>query len=86
MGIAVPLWLKRLRRRQSSTFKPVVLVTGCASGIGLAIAERLYYDMRFRVVVTARAKSLKALRERFKEGLEVTPADFNPLNWFKNKS
>jgi hypothetical protein len=28
-------------------------------------------------------KSAGALRERFKEGLIVTPSDFNPLNWFK---
>jgi hypothetical protein len=28
-------------------------------------------------------KNAGQLRARFQEGLEVTPADFNPLNWFK---
>jgi hypothetical protein len=30
-------------------------------------------------------RSAAALRERFKEGLEVTPGDFNPLDWFGKK-
>jgi tetratricopeptide (TPR) repeat protein len=28
-------------------------------------------------------RNAAALRQRFKEGLEVSPSDFNPLNWFK---
>jgi tetratricopeptide (TPR) repeat protein len=28
-------------------------------------------------------RSAAALRERLREGLEVTASDFNPLNWFK---
>ena len=28
-------------------------------------------------------RSADALRARLKDGLEVTPSDFNPLNWFK---
>ncbi len=28
-------------------------------------------------------KNAGELRARFQEGLQVTPADFNPLNWFK---
>jgi tetratricopeptide (TPR) repeat protein len=28
-------------------------------------------------------RSAAALRQRLKEGTEVTPSDFNPLNWFK---
>jgi tetratricopeptide (TPR) repeat protein len=30
-------------------------------------------------------KSASALRQRFKDGLAVTPSDFNPLDWFKKK-
>jgi hypothetical protein len=30
-------------------------------------------------------RSAAALRERFKDGLAVTPADFNPLDWFGKK-
>ncbi len=28
-------------------------------------------------------RSAGVLRERFQEGLKVSPSDFNPLNWFK---
>lgn len=48
-------------------FRPVILVTGCSSGIGLALAELLFEDARFRVVVTARKSSLIRLTERFQE-------------------
>lgn len=50
-----------------SGFQPVVLVTGCSSGIGLALAELLYKEKHYRVVVTARAGSLAHLKERFQE-------------------
>lgn len=45
----------------------MVLVTGCSSGIGLALAELLYKEPHYRVVVTARANSLERLKERFQE-------------------
>lgn len=45
----------------------VVLVTGCSSGIGLALAELLYSHPRYRVVVTARERSLSHLTRRFSE-------------------
>lgn len=48
-------------------FQPVVLVTGCSSGIGLALAELLYKEQNYRVIVTARAGSLGRLKERFQE-------------------
>ncbi len=48
-------------------FKPVILVTGCSSGIGLALAEALYPLTQYRVIITARTKSLGILRERFQE-------------------
>lgn len=55
------------KRKTPSTYKPVILVTGCSSGIGMAIAEALYDSRNYRVVVTARASSLAKLKERFKE-------------------
>ncbi|PIT99484.1 MAG: oxidoreductase [Bdellovibrionales bacterium CG10_big_fil_rev_8_21_14_0_10_45_34] len=60
-----------------SLFKPVVLVTGCGSGIGLALAELLYKHAQYRVVITARAKSLPHLQERFPdtERFWVRPLD-----------
>lgn len=48
-------------------FQPVILVTGCSSGIGLALAELLYGEHRYRVVVTARKGSVASLRKKFQE-------------------
>lgn len=47
--------------------QPVVLVTGCSSGIGLALAELLYKEQHYRVIATARAASLASLSERFQD-------------------
>src|SRR5688572_23464795 len=54
-------------RRKKNPFQPVVLVTGCSSGIGMALAELLYTQPHYRVIVTARAKSIEILRTRFAE-------------------
>lgn len=48
-------------------FKPVILVTGGSSGIGLALAKLLYHVPEYRVVVTSREKSLPSLRELLPE-------------------
>jgi short-subunit dehydrogenase len=48
-------------------YKPVVLITGCSSGIGLSTAQLLYQKTHFRVVVTAREKSLGVVRNLFQE-------------------
>ena len=58
-------WFKRSGKPQD--FKPVILVTGCASGIGFALAKMLYKNNLYRVVVTAREKSLPKLLAKFKE-------------------
>jgi short-subunit dehydrogenase len=55
------------KRKKEQTYQPVILVTGCSSGIGLALAHLLYSNFDFRVVVTVRAKSLEKMREIFKE-------------------
>jgi short-subunit dehydrogenase len=65
----------------------VVLVTGCGSGLGLNLAEQLFQSQKYRVVVTARTKSLPELRLRFEESerfiireLDVTnPAQVHQL-------
>lgn len=72
-------WFKR---RANYSFKPVIVITGCASGIGRAIAELLIRQNSYRVVVTAREHSLKRMTDLFKEGenlwirsLDITRAD-----------
>lgn len=55
------------KRRSRYSFKPVILVTGCSSGIGLAIADLLHKHKSYRVVATARASSLERLRSKFVE-------------------
>lgn len=66
-----------LRRKTSSAFKPVVLVTGCGSGIGLSIARLLRDESEYRVVITARSGSLDALKSEFpvSDRLMVLPLD-----------
>lgn len=45
--------------------KEVVLITGCNSGLGRALALQLINSGNYRVVVTARAKSFDQLKEIF---------------------
>ena len=61
-------WLRRLKRSgRPQTYKPVVLLTGCSSGIGLALAQLLYHSYEYRVVVTCRRQSFDTLKEKFAE-------------------
>lgn len=55
------------KRKTPTTYKPVVLVTGCTSGIGAAIAELLYQHIPYRVIVTGRKASFGGLHARFRE-------------------
>lgn len=43
----------------------MIIVTGCSSGIGLALAQLLEKEPDYRVVITARASSLEKLKEKF---------------------
>lgn len=54
-------------RKSTQGFQPVILVTGCGSGIGRALAKVLYEKTRYRVVITAREHSLPQLRNDFPE-------------------
>ncbi len=54
-------------KHKPQRFKPVILVTGCASGIGLALAQALYKLDEYRVVATARQASLHKVHEQFQE-------------------
>lgn len=59
-------WLRKFWPKPTS-FSPVILVTGCSSGIGLALARRLVKHPRYRVVITCRERSLAKLKEKFTE-------------------
>jgi short-subunit dehydrogenase len=63
-------------------YKPVVLVTGCSSGIGLAIAKKLLAFGQYRLVLTTRSQSLELLQKMFPatENLIVMPLDVTVLN------
>jgi NAD(P)-dependent dehydrogenase (short-subunit alcohol dehydrogenase family) len=70
------------RRMPQSPFRPVVLVTGCGSGIGLALTDLLYNHPEYRVVCTARSRTQSTLKARYPESdrfwirtLDVTDED-----------
>jgi short-subunit dehydrogenase len=47
--------------------KPVIIVTGCGSGIGYELAQILYLREDLNVIVTARSKSLELIYKKFIE-------------------
>ncbi len=52
-------------------YRPVVLVTGCSSGIGRAVAHNLVKQNHYRLVLTAREKSIGLLQQEFPENDSV---------------
>ena len=52
---------------QERAFKPVVLVTGCGSGIGFALSKLLKESGEYRVVATARKESIEKLKQELPE-------------------
>jgi NAD(P)-dependent dehydrogenase (short-subunit alcohol dehydrogenase family) len=52
---------------ESGNFRPVVLITGCASGVGFALAKLLKTTEVYRVAATARPESAGNLKAQFKE-------------------
>jgi NAD(P)-dependent dehydrogenase (short-subunit alcohol dehydrogenase family) len=48
-------------------YKPVILVTGTASGIGFALAKLLHRTIGYRVCITARADSIEKLKSIFRD-------------------
>ena len=55
-------WFKRIR---SNSYKPVILITGCSSGIGLELAKLFSKVPHYRTVITTRPQSIAKLKELF---------------------
>lgn len=53
--------------RQDGDRRPVIFITGCGSGLGLALARILYSQSKYRAVVTARGESFQRLRDEFRD-------------------
>ena len=61
-------------------YKPVILITGCAAGLGLSLAKLLVSTNQYRVVATARSKSLVQLKSFFKESEDLTICELDVTN------
>lgn len=72
---SVLYWFRRNNIDQN--FKPVILVTGCNRGIGLALAQMLYDCLEYRVIATVREKNLEEAKLRFppNDRFQVLPMD-----------
>lgn len=66
--------------RNEQRFRPIILITGCGSGLGLATAELLYRQKQYRVVATARRGSMSHLRKLFPESDHFRVRPLNVLS------
>lgn len=57
--------------KPEADYKPIVLITGCSSGIGEAIARLFIEKPEYRIVITSREKSLGLLQQNFIESDRV---------------
>lgn len=58
-------------KKPSPEYQPVILITGCSSGIGDAIARYFIDKTEYRIVITSREKSLGLLQQNFPESDRV---------------
>ncbi len=77
---------RRWQRRKQQYFRPLILITGAGSGIGLALAQTLYAQPQYRVLVTVRPGSLKRMAEVFapRDGFEVAALDIRDTSSIEN--
>lgn len=60
-------WIFRFRRRTPNPYHPVILITGCGSGLGLALSKLLANHTDYRLALSARAHSIEDLRQEIPE-------------------
>lgn len=65
---------------KTSTLQKIVLITGCATGLGRALALRLAKNPRYKIVVTARVHRLEHLREDFQESENMLVRELDVTN------
>lgn len=72
-------WFKRVR---PSTYKPVILITGCSSGIGLELAKLFSKFENYRTIITARPSSIEKVKEIFPaaDHIRIYPLDITEKN------
>lgn len=56
-----------MARHKEEDQRPVIFVTGCASGLGHSLASLLVKQSKYRAVVTARGESFHRLRTEFQD-------------------
>lgn len=67
--------------------KPVVLITGCSSGIGAALCDKLIKCGEYRVVITARLRTIKLLQKKYDiyhRDVLILPLDLTDYDEIKN--
>jgi NAD(P)-dependent dehydrogenase (short-subunit alcohol dehydrogenase family) len=78
---AYSVYKKLFNKTRAKTVRhPVVIVTGCASGIGLEIVTELSQRKDIIVIATARAKSLDVLRKKFNESYRFLIRELDVTN------
>jgi short-subunit dehydrogenase len=58
----------------------IVLITGCATGLGKALVELLSQNLNYKIVVTARAHRLESLRAEFPENENLIVRELDVTN------
>lgn len=65
---------------QVDTSQKVVLITGCATGLGKALVETLARNPIYKIIVTARAHRIEQLREQFHESENLLIRELDVTN------
>lgn len=60
-----------VKKVELETSGPVILVTGCSSGVGEVLARKLIDIPEYKIVITARQRSIEKVREKFSESDRV---------------